>query len=122
MIASAAPRQPPAAPASTRSDRIRVILVCGSGSPMTPVEARDTSDALQPTTAAVESATARAEAAPPCPGKALALPRLTPSARADPAARFAWHHSTGADAVLDLVKTPATCVPGAITATRTSVR
>ena len=32
------------------------------------------------------------------------------------------HHSTGADAVFDLVKTPATCVPGARTANNTSVR
>src|SRR6266700_5024938 len=59
---------------------------------------------------------------PVLPVKALALPELTTSARALPCLRMARHHSTGADGHLDLVKTPATVVPGASSASSTSVR
>ncbi len=122
MIASAAARQPPAEPCSASPARTRVIFCAGSGSPMTPVEAKNTSCALHPTTAAADSATSRAPSNPALPVKALALPLFTTSARALPAFTPVRHHSTGADDVLDLVNTPATWVPGASTAIRTSVR
>src|SRR5258707_14803513 len=99
MIASAAARQPPAAPASASVPRILTILAAGSGSPITPVEARKTSDGLQPTMAAAESATWRAPSKPALPVKALALPLLTTRARAAPGARLALHQSTRAEAV-----------------------
>ena len=122
MIASAAARQPDAEASSATLPKILVIFSAGSGSPITPVEARKTSDALQPITAPAASATARAPAMPAWPVKALALPLLTTRARAWP--RFSWarHQSTGAEAVLDWVKTPATSVPGARIASSTSVR
>src|SRR3954470_18367033 len=59
---------------------------------------------------------------PVLPVKALALPEFTTRARALPCLRLRRHHSTGADGHLDLVKTPATVVPGASSASSTSVR
>jgi len=76
----------------------------------------------QPTMAAVDSAICRAPSYPALPVKALALPLFTTRARAEPAGTWALHQSTGAEAVLDLVNTPATWVPGEKTANRTSVR
>src|SRR5579871_729389 len=122
MIASAAARHPAAEPASAKVPSNLLILVAGSGSPITPVEAMKTSLGRQPTTAAADSAMRRAPSNPALPVNALALPLLTTRARALAAFRFALHHSTGADDVLDLVNTPATCVPGARTARTTSVR
>ena len=49
---------------------------------------------------------------PRLPVKALALPELTTSARAMPCASRSRHQSTGADAVFDLVSTPATAGAG----------
>src|SRR5689334_19796459 len=108
MIASAAARQPSAAPSSASVPRILVIRPAANGSPMTPVDARNTSLGRQPTTAAADSATCRAPSMPVLPVKALALPLLTTKARALPLFRFVLHQSTGADAVFDFVKTPAT--------------
>src|SRR6185437_7115685 len=99
MIASAAARQPPAAPSSARAPRILVILPAGSGSPITPVEARNTSPGLQPTMAAADSATSRAPSRPCLPVQASELPLLPTNARAVPEPRLALHHSTGAEAV-----------------------
>jgi hypothetical protein len=59
---------------------------------------------------------------PRLPVKALALPELTTSALAMPCSSLERHHSTGADAVFDLVSTPATVVPGSNSASRRSVR
>src|SRR4029079_15458482 len=59
---------------------------------------------------------------PDLPVKALALLELTTSARALPCLRLARHHSTGAEGHFDLVNTPATAVPGASSASSTSVR
>src|ERR1700743_94445 len=101
MMASAAARKPPAAPSSTSVPKIFVIFVAGNGSPITPVEAMNTSDGRQPTMAAVDSAIWRAPSKPALPVKALALPLLTTRARAERAARFALHQSTGAEAVLE---------------------
>src|SRR5262249_38244003 len=59
--------------------------------------------------------------APARPVKALALPELTTSTRPVPPGRCLRHQSTGADAVLDWVKTPATWLPGAMTTIRRSL-
>src|SRR6185312_10966935 len=119
MIAAAAAFHSPADAFSAILPRILVIFSAGSGSPITPVEARNTSDDRQPITPAADSATARAPSKPALPVKAFALPLFTTRPRACPAFSEALHQSTGADAVLDFVKTPATCVPGAKIAIRT---
>jgi hypothetical protein len=63
------------------------------------------------------------ELAPLFPVNALALPALTTIALADPlAARFSLHNSTGAEAVFDVVKHPATFAPTDITASIKSAR
>src|SRR5579871_5189990 len=122
MIASAAARQPPAAPASASAGRALTIFWYGRGSPMTPVEAMKTSWARQPTTPAADSATSRTASAPALPVKALALPLFTIRTRAVAPGSCLRHQSTGAEDVLDFVKTPATWLPGARTIMRTSVR
>ena len=93
-----------------------------SGSPITPVEARKTSDGLHPTAAAVMSAVSRVASRPDLPVNALALPELTTSARALPPLRWARHQSTGADGHFERVNTPATVVPRSSSASTTSVR
>src|ERR1700746_886107 len=97
-------------------------LVASSGSPITPVDARNTSDDLQPAALAAMSAVSLVATRPDLPVKALALPELTTSARAAPALRCARHQSTGADGHFDRVKTPATLVPCSNSANSTSVR
>ena len=97
-------------------------LVASSGSPITPVEARNTSPVVQPTAFAAVCAVSAVDCLPVLPVKALALPELTTSARACPRPSLARHHSTGADGHFDLVKTPATVVPLSMTASSTSVR
>ena len=94
----------------------------GSGSPMTPVEARNTSAILQPAAAAASLAVKAQAARPFLPVKALALPELTTSARARAPLILARHHSTGADGHFERVNTPATLVPSSNTASMTSVR
>jgi hypothetical protein len=93
-----------------------------SGSPMTPVEARNTSEALQPTAAAANFAVRAQACRPLLPVKALALPELTTSARACPPLRWLRHHSTGADRHFERVNTPAMLVAESNTASMTSVR
>ena len=83
MMASAAARHPPAAPESASWPRILVIFWYGKGSPITPVEAMNTSCARQPTTPAADSATSRTASWPALPVKALALPLLTTRTRAE---------------------------------------
>src|SRR5216683_4490798 len=97
-------------------------LVASSGSPITPVDARNTSDGLQPAALAAMSAVSLVAARPDLPVKALALPELTTSATALPPLSCARHQSTGADGHLDRVNTPATVVPCLKRASRTSVR
>src|SRR6266567_2991014 len=97
-------------------------LVASSGSPITPVDARNTSAGLQPATLAALFAVSLVAACPDLPVKALALPELTTSARAAPPLRCARHQSTGADGHFDRVKTPATVVPSSNNANSTSVR
>src|ERR1700692_1435949 len=103
MIALAAFIQSPGAAASASVANTPLNLVASSGSPITPVEARYTSLVLQPTALAAICAVSAVELLPVLPVKALALPELTTSARANPAledpplASLARHHSTGAD-------------------------
>src|ERR1700722_14791021 len=94
----------------------------GSGSPMTPVEARNTSLVLQPTAAAASFAVNAQAERPLLPVKALALPELTTSARARTPLILARHHSTGAEGHFERVNTPATLVPSSKIANITSVR
>src|SRR5258706_1450306 len=89
---------------------------------MTPVEARNTSFARQPTTPAADSAISRTASAPARPVKAVALPLFTTRTRAVPPGSSLRHQSTGADDVFDLVSTPAIWVPGARTMKSTSAR
>src|SRR6516165_874582 len=93
-----------------------------SGSPITPVEARNTSEVLQPTAAAANFAVIAQASRPLLPVKALALPELTTSARARRPFKRARHHSTGAEGHLERVNTPATLVSRSNTASITSVR
>ncbi len=122
MIAWAAAKKSPALARSFRLAITGANLVASSGSPITPVEARKISDGLQPAALAAIAAVSLVAARPLLPVKALALPELTTSARAFPALSISRHHSTGADGHFDLVNTPATVVPGANSASSTSVR
>ena len=122
MIALAASRKAFGVAPCTSPSITPVNCVALSGSPITPVEARKTSAVLHPVAFAARAAVKRAASRPDFPVKALALPELTTSARALPPFTFARHHSTGADGHLERVKTPATVVPGASSAIRTSVR
>ena len=97
-------------------------LVASSGSPITPVEARNTSPVVQPTAFAAVCAVSAVDCLPVLPVNALALPEFTTSARACPRPSLARHHSTGADGHFDFVNTPATVVPLSMTASSTSVR
>ncbi len=122
MIALAAAIQPSARNTFTSFGTPATILSVVIGWPMTPVEAMKTSLRLQPmvcATARVLSSTARS---PILPVKALALPALAMMARTLPRSRFLRHHSTGAEAVFDLVSTPAIAVPGARVASIKSSR
>src|SRR5262249_47682841 len=56
------------------------------------------------------------------PVNAFALPLLTTRTRAVPPGSCRRHQSTGAEGALDLVKTPATWVPGAMTTNKRSLR
>src|SRR5690606_26907814 len=69
----------------------------GSGSPITPVEARKTSLVEQPTALAAASAVKAVVSRPFFPVKAFAFPELTTSTRAEPPGRFWRQKSTGAD-------------------------
>ena len=97
-------------------------LVASSGSPITPVDARNTSPSEHPTAAAAAFAVSSVAARPFCPVNALALPELTTSALALPPARFARQKSTGAEGHFDVVKTPATAAGLSNTISMTSVR
>jgi len=99
-----------------------MIRSSGNGSPITPVEATNTRPGWQPRRSATAFAVRLAAAMPAAPVKALALPALTRIARAFPPARLARQISTGAAAVSDRVKTPATVVPAANSRRQTSVR
>src|SRR5262252_1764908 len=97
-------------------------LAASSGSPITPVEARNTSPGRHPTALAANAAVSFVAARPFLPVNALALPEFTTRARAVPPAILARHHSTGADGHFERVNTPATAVPLSKQASSTSVR
>ena len=128
MMAFAAAIHAPGAACSASVPSTPLNLVASNGSPITPVEARNTSPELHPTALAAIDAVSAVACRPVLPVKALALPEFTTSARANPPLEdlspfsLARHHSTGADGHFDLVKTPATAVPLSITASITSVR
>src|SRR5271155_6286941 len=86
-------------------------FIASSGSPMTPVEARNTSSGLQHAALAAISAVSLVAARPDLPVKALALPELTTRALAPPLPIRSRHQSTAADGHLERVKTPDTVVP-----------
>ena len=102
--------------------RTRAIRVPSSGSPITPVEAMNTSPGAHPMVLAAASATSSTASIPLWPVKALALPELTISARALPPLSCWRHQSTGADGHFERVKTPATSAGESNTAIITSVR
>ncbi len=137
MIALAAPIQFPGAAFCASVPSTPLNLVASSGSPITPVEARNTSPGLHAAALAAMSAVSAVDCRPVLPVKALALPELTTSARAKPPLKprlkpplaedlpppsLARHHSTGAEGHFDWVKTPATVVPLSMIASSTSVR
>ncbi len=124
MIARAAPAMPPGASDAARSASFAVMRSCGSGSPITPVEAVKTRASGTPAARATASVMARTAATPPRPVKALELPELTriaaPASEAPPS--LASQSSTGAERVDERVSTPATTLPGASRISVTSVR
>jgi hypothetical protein len=122
IIARAAARKSSGLAPATRPSITAANLVASSGSPITPVEARNTSLALQPAALAASVAVSLAAARPLFPVKALALPELTTRARAFPPFSCARHQSTGADEHFDWVNTPAAVVPGSSKTNSTSVR
>src|SRR5262249_52892736 len=122
MIALAASSQPPGLAFATIPSMTPSKAAASSGSPITPVEARNTSAGLQPTARAASRAGNRHAPRPSLPGKAVALPELTTSARAVPDLRFARHQSTGAEAHFERVRTPATAAGSSNSTSSTSVR
>src|SRR6185312_16687361 len=96
--------------------------LASSGSPMTPVEAWNTSPGVQPAASAAALAVRVVVSRPRLPVKALALPELTTRMRALPPARLSRQKSTGADGHFERVNTPATAVPSSNTIARRSVR
>ncbi len=118
-VAAAKPALPSAAWAAATTP---VALSRGKGTPMTPVEATNTSSARQPIAAATVSTWARLASRPAEPVKAFELPALTIRAREVPPGSAARHHSTSGEGHLDRVSTPATVVPTANSASKTSAR
>ena len=92
------------------------------GSPMTPVDATRTWRGAHPPRPARQRAVAATASRPPRPVKALALPALTTRQRPSPRRAARRDHSTGAAAVFEVVKRPATAVPGATSARNRSRR
>jgi hypothetical protein len=111
MMAVAASCQAPGAALATSRSMTASNRVASSGSPITPVDARNTCEGLQPAALAAMSAVSLVAVRPDLPVKALALPELTTRALATPALRCARHQSTGAEGHFERVKTPATVVP-----------
>ena len=96
--------------------------LASSGSPITPVEARNTSPSPHPAAFAAARAVIAVVSRPLRPVNALALPELTTSARALPPGRFCRQKSTGAEGHFDRVNTPAAVVPSSKAISIRSVR
>ena len=122
MIAAAAAAQASDSRSAASCGSAAVMRSSGSGSPMTPVEATNTSVGLQPSRPAAAFTVRSTLAVPTLPVKALALPELTRMARALPPFRCLRQRSTGAEAVSERVNTPATVVPGSNASRQTSAR
>src|ERR1700732_2910765 len=90
-----------------------MIFSAGGGSPITPVEEMNTSFGSQPNSRAVAAAVVSTTSFPARPVKVLELPELTTMPRTLPPGTQAQHHTTGAPAVSERVKTPATALSGA---------
>src|SRR5262249_30570136 len=95
MMARAADIQSPGAADVARLPSTPSNFCASSGSPITPVDARNTSFGLQTTALAAICAVSEVDCLPVLPVKALALPELTTSARALPLEGLAPHHSPG---------------------------
>ena len=111
IIACAAASQSEVWSIPKRADFTAETSGAGSSvSPITPVDATNISVSSARRRFASALAVRPAARAPAAPVKALALPALTPNPRMrpPPAARFSRDRSTGADGILDFVKTPAT--------------
>ena len=122
MIARAASSHPTSESPACSAGSAAVSRSCGKTSPITPVEARKTCRAGQPTSPAAAVAVAFTASRPAFPENTLALPALTTSARARPALSAARHQSMGAPGQRFCVKTPPTVVPGASSAIIKSAR
>ena len=122
MIPRAASSHASAARLACSDGSAAVIRSCGSTSPMTPVLARNTSPAGQPSKAAAAAALAATVSLPRAPVNTFALPALTTKPRARPPANAVRHQSMGAPGHLLRVNTPATVVPGASSTITRSVR
>src|SRR6185295_14847151 len=85
IMACAALIQLPGAAAATSSFITPLNLLASSGSPITPVDARNTCGGAQVAARPTMSAESFVAARPDFPVKALALPELTKSAAARPA-------------------------------------
>src|SRR6185437_6915384 len=123
-IASAAPRQAAlsaAADAAVEGSAL-TILSAGGGSPITPVEATNTSFVSHFAIFAIAATVRRTTSTPALPVKVLELPEFTTMARACGRYMPAVYDSTGAPQVLDLVNTPAIVVPESSSATMRSRR
>src|SRR6202007_2417184 len=95
MIALAASSQPLGVARVARSSMTAANLLAAGASQMTPVEASMICLGRQPIALAANSAVSLTASRPLLPVNALALPELTTSPRATPAASRARHHSTG---------------------------
>ncbi len=122
MMAAAAADQASSLPDLMSAGTTAAIFSQSSGWPITPVEAMKTSLRGQPSAWAMDQVVSSTALSPSLPVKALALPALTTMARTLPRARFLRHQSTGAEQVLDFVRTPAMVAPAGTTASRTSSR
>jgi hypothetical protein len=122
MMASAAARQASFERLRRKGGSALAIQFRGMGSPITPVEAISTWVFGQSNALAARATVSATESTPALPVKALALPEFTRIARARPPRRARRHHSTGADAVLERVSTPAIVEPGTSSMRQTSVR
>src|SRR5207248_11482132 len=99
-----------------------MIFSAGGGSPMTPVDEMKTSLGSQLSSRAVVAAVVSTTCLPVRPVKVLELPELTTMPRTLPPGRQSRHHTTGAPAVKERVKTPAIALSGASSANIKSSR
>ena len=122
MIPRAAASQPSPRNPACRDGSAAISFSCGNTSPITPVEATNTSEGAQPARPAAAAAVAAQASRPARPVKTLALPALTTTSRALPPLSAALHQSTGAPGHLFEVNTPAAVLPAGTSIITTSVR